>query len=129
MTRSKIIFALALASATVLGVFAFGAAEQKVAQPVPASPAPFPCERVGPDFTLGSGRTIEEAEEEESVVIADSGGIRSVPFGHANEDWLKLRASLHSGDVLHSFERGSSYGGYLALRSGCVVGQLTLWVS
>jgi hypothetical protein len=129
MARSKIIVALALASTTALAVFAFGAADQKAAQPVPEPPAPYPCERVGPDITLGPALTVEKAEREESVVIAGSDGIKYVPFGYANGDWLKLREKLHSGDVLHSFKRGSSYGGYLALRSGCVVGKLATWVS
>ena len=91
-----------------------------------ASPTPT-CAQVLSLYELGPALTVAQVEAKSINEMKASRGVPQVPFGHINGEWVALKALIRPGDTLHEFKTDLE-GGYLLVRDGCRVAQITSWI-
>jgi hypothetical protein len=94
-------------------------------QPAPVDPQT--CRKVLELYTLGPAITVAQAEATSLEEMKSTPYAPQVPFGYTNDEWTRLKKLMQNGDTLHRFKTDVT-GGYVLVRQGCLVVQLTEWI-
>jgi hypothetical protein len=85
------------------------------------------CTQVLARYKLGPALTVAEVEAISLKKMKSTPTAPQIPFGYTNKQWIALKSLMQPGDTLHEFSADVT-GGYLVVRKGCKIGQITTWV-
>ena len=75
-----------------------------------------------PEYKFKGPISVSELEKSNMIEISETH--KTVPFGYANEDWLKFKSNIRSGDKIYFMSHSVKHfyiDGHALVRNGCIV--------